>query len=257
VLNLHKNKLSIFNNGFHPLKNLFKQLALLLFFFFSLTTELSAGKKGKVIAFSGLSCTGKSTMAKEIAKELSAQCLLEPEEENWPSMCHKGEEFGPFTMFMGFREMWLPHLYTAQKLKNENELVFLDTFFIKTTLYELDAPGMEWLFDPKDPYYSVFREVCTLDIEYLPDPDCIVFFKLDEKTWKKFLAARPRDWDQIPGFLDSFEQSYEAIQCAIIRLCQERNIPLIRFQQEYGDITTQVLRLKSELIQAGVIETLH
>ena len=235
------------------MKNHLKKPILLLFFFLSLIAELSSGEKGKVIAFSGLSCTGKSTLAKELAKELSAQCLLEPEEENWPLVCRKGEEYGSFTMFMGFREMWLPHLYTAQKLKNKNELVFLDTFFIKTTLYELDAPGMEWIFDPKDPYYSVFREVCRLDIEHLPDPDCIVFFKLDEKIWKQFLAARPRDWDQIPGFLDSFDQSYAALQGAIIRLCQERNIPLIYFQQDYGDITTQTFALKKELIHAGVI----
>jgi len=229
----------------------------ILFFVFVTTTLFQytayAETEGRVIAFAGLSGSGKTATARELANLLSAKCVLEPEEEEWPEVIGKREEYGTFTMWMGFREMWVPLQYQAQAIKNEGNTVFLDAYFVKIIKYELDLPGMEWLFDRNDPYYNVYRTICDLDVEHLPDPDCLVLFDVTFDTWLNLLATRDREWDRTPDFIESFQQTKDAIETAVVKLCQERNITLIRFQQEFGDVAEQTNRLKNLLINEGII----
>ncbi len=192
-------------------------------------------------------------MAKAIATLEDCEYLVEPEEKDWPPILKNTDLYGHFTRWIGFRQLWLPQHYEAQRLKKENKTVFLDSFFIKILGYELDEPGMEWLFPQDDPYYPAFYEICNLDIHHLPDPDCIVLFDIPFDTWLQFLSTRDRTWDKTPGFIESYEETKGAIERTIERLCTERRIKLVRFSCEFGDIQTQALRLKELLLQEKVI----
>ena len=228
-------------------------LRLIIVLYLCGMTPFSLFSEGKVIAFAGLSGSGKSTMAKAIAALHSSEYLVEPEEVDWPDIVKHTDLYGNFTRWMGFRQLWLPQHYEAQRLKKENRTVFLDSFFIKILGFELDEPGMEWLFPKDDPYYPAFHEISKLDIQHLPDPDCIVLFDIPYDTWLKFLSTRDRAWDKTPGFIESYEQTKEAIARSVERLCLERNIKLVHFQCQFGNIRTQAARLRTLLLQEKVI----
>ncbi len=192
-------------------------------------------------------------MTKLLARQCSSISLIEPEEDQWPDILKSEGIVDSFTMWMGFRGIWLPLQYQAQALKKQNKTVFLDTYFIKILGYELDEPGVEWLFPRNDPYFSLFYQICKLDIEQLPDPDCIVLIDVTYDDWLKLLGTRSRNWDKRPGFAESYSYTLQAIDHAVEQLCHERNIRLIRFHTEFGDANEQSARLRSLLIQEKVL----
>lgn len=225
-----------------------------LMFFSLLTHSVSSvsDESGTVIAFAGLSGSGKTTMAKTLASLCSCQCLVEPEEAEWPEVIRKADIFGNFTLCMAFRQLWLPQLFEAQDLKKRGQTVVLDTFFIKIVGYELEASDLDWLFPKDNPYFQAFSQICELDIEYLPDPDCIVLFDITFEDWLKQISKRNRNLDKRPGFIESYQPTKSAINNAVYRLCEERSIRLIHFKQEFGDIEQQAQRLKSILEDADI-----
>lgn len=226
-------------------------LCLISFCCFSLVNGICANENGLVIAFAGISGSGKTTMAKTLADEFPFKCLTEPEEDLWPEACKN--LYGHFSMWMAFRHLWLPQQFQAQKLKREKEIVFLDTYFIKIIGYELEDPSMSWLYPHDDAYFNVFKEICRLDLQSLPDPDCIVYFDVTYEDWIKLLATRDRAWDKTPGFLESYHETRRAIYEAVYRLCAERNIQLVYFQQKFGNIHEQAHRLRETLVQERIL----
>ena len=216
---------------------------------------LFSGDCGVVVAFAGLSGSGKTTMAKALATLYSYHSILEPEESEWPYVIRRRDVFGTFTMWMGFRQLWIPFQYEAQRLKNLNQTVILDSYFIKIVGLELGEDGMEWLFHKDDPYYTAYYQICQLDIEHLPDPDCIVLFDVSYDTWIKLLSSRNRDWDKTPGFLQSYSQTKKTIAKAVESLCRKRNIKLISFQPEFGDIIQEAARLHEMLLKEKIFAT--
>ncbi len=217
---------------------------------------LFSGNQGVIVAFAGLSGSGKTTTAKELALLYPYKCLIEPEESEWPDVIKERESFGDFTMWMGFRELWLPLQFEAQNLKKQKQTVFLDSYFIKIIGYELDEIGMEWLFPKEDPYYPSFYQICQLDIKHLPDPDCIVLFDISYELWLQLLATRNREWDKTPGFLESYQQTKDAIEHSVQKLCNARNIKLIYFKPELGDISKQAIRLHELLVEAQILSSI-
>ncbi len=220
---------------------------------FACPTLLFSNDHGLVIAFAGLSGSGKTTLAKKLETLCTCHILIEPEESEWPDAITKRDLFGYITMWMGFRQIWLPLQFEAQTLKKNNKIVFLDSYFIKIIGYELEQPGMGWLFPKDDPYFDAYRQICQLDIQYLPDPDCIVLFDASYNDWLKLLASRNREWDKTPGFIESYDQTKSAIRESVTQLCAERNIRLIHFQIEFGDPIEQAKRLRSILIKEKIL----
>lgn len=228
-------------------KNKYFSLFIALLSLLAFPKQLFSDGNGIVIAFAGLSGSGKTTMAETLANLYSYDCITEPEEIDWPDVIKKKDVFGNFAMWMGFRQLWLPQQFEAQDLKRKNKVVFLDSFFIKMIGYELEEPDMEWLFPRDDPYFPIYQQICKLDIQYLPDPDCIVLFDISYEDWLKLLASRNREWDKTPGFIESYQQTKQVIEKAVELLCKERGIRLIYFQAQFGDIAKQALRLQSIL----------
>lgn len=228
-------------------------VTLLWVFSFLASNLIYSENHGVVIAFAGISGSGKTSTAKELSTLYPYKSLVEPEEPDWPDVIRNRDVFGSFTMWMGLRQLWIPLQFQAQTLKELNQTVFLDSYFIKLIGYELDEAGMDWLFSKDDPYYSVYYQLCQLDIQHLPDPDCIVLFDVPYHQWLQLLASRNREWDKTPGFLESYEHTKEAIKHAVQRLCQDKNIKLIYFQPEFGDITKQAIRLQELLVKEKIL----
>jgi hypothetical protein len=93
-----------------------KALIIVLIIGTSFQTPLNSHQESLVVAFAGLSKPGKTVLARELSKQSCIQCVLEAEEQDWPDVINKRNEYGTFTMWMGCREMWVPLQHQAQAL---------------------------------------------------------------------------------------------------------------------------------------------
>jgi hypothetical protein len=80
----------------------------------------------------------------------------------------------------------------------------------------------------------------------------VILFDISLQDWKRFLQARGRNWDNNPGFDESFELSKRYVDQATIEHCKKFNIKLIHFKQEFGDPAIQAERLKELLILENI-----
>lgn len=194
---------------------------------------------GKLIIFTGLSGSGKSSLAKEVAKRSNALCFLEPEEQKWPDYVQEKQDYGEFSSLMTIRAIRVHSLWNAWKAREAGSLVFVDTYYDKINAYCVGKPGMEWLIDPKDPYFPIALEVLRLDNEILPNADLIVLLDISYDDWIKMLNVRHRAKDFIEGFQDSYLLAKRYLFEALNKLSIEKNIPFIVFQQKFSSIEEQ------------------
>lgn len=217
------------------------------FIFFSLVLP-----QGKIIIFSGHSCSGKSTLARLVSQKMGAICKSEPEEEAWPRVAKNWYRYRATTAMMAMRQLWIELYVDADALRKQDNTVIIDTYFLKTTSYYIDKPGMAWLVGENDPYIALLKQLCELDEYMFPDADCVVLFDMSIEDWKLFLKSRGREWDNNPGFDESFVLLKKYVDDATIAHCQKYNIPMIHFKNEYGDIDLQAKTL-SELLLGFIL----
>jgi len=208
---------------------------------------------GKLIVFAGISGSGKSTTAKALAALCNSPCYLEPEEHEWPDFIRVKQPYGEFSSFIVARAIRVNALWLAWQEKMQGNLVFMDSYYDKITGYYLDKPGMEWLISPNDPYFDCAWQVTQLDIELLPDADCIVLFEIGFDDWITMLDSRGRVRDNIDGFRANYIRYKAYIADAVEQVCQDRNIPFVRFHQKLSNPYTQAQALKSILIEQNII----
>lgn len=199
--------------------------------------------QGKVIVFSGQSCSGKSTLARLVAQKMNVVCKSEPEEKDWPRVAKNWYGYRATTAMIAMRQLWIELFVDADVLRQEGHTVIIDTYFLKTAGYYIDKPGMAWLIGQDDPYVLLLKQIFELDQHMFPDADCVVLFDVNLDDWKLFLKSRGREWDNNPGFDESFLLLKKYVDDATIAQCQKYNIPVIHFKNEYGDIDLQVEKL--------------
>ncbi len=61
--------------------------------------------------------------------------------------------------------------------------------------------------------------------------------------------SRGRNWDQMPDFITSYKLSSEYIAQATQEHCARNNIPLIIFEQRFGDPYAQAHKLQKLLLE--------
>lgn len=202
---------------------------------------------GKIIVFSGHSCSGKSTLAHLVAQKMNAVCKSEPEEKDWPTIAKNWYGYRATTAMIAMRQLWVELFVDADKSRSDGQTVILDTYFLKTAGYYIDKPGMAWLVGQNDPYISLLKQLFELDEYMFPDADLVVLFDMSLEDWKLFLKSRGREWDNNPGFDESFVLLKRYVDEATIAHCQKYNIPVIHFKNEYGNIDLQAEKLKEFL----------
>lgn len=206
--------------------------------------------QGKVIVFSGQSCSGKSTLARLVAQKMNVICKSEPEEKDWPRVAKNWHGYRATTAMIAMRQLWIELFVDADVLSQEGHTVIIDTYFLKTSAYYIDKPGMAWLVGNNDPYVAVLKQLFELDQQMFPDADVVVLFDVSLDDWKFYLKSRGRKWDNNPGFDESFLLLKKHVDDATLAHCQKYNIPIIHFKNEYGDIDVQVDKLIKLLLHS-------
>jgi len=199
-----------------------------------------------LIVFVGIPGSGKSSIVKELATLLNVKYFAEPEEEKWADAAKDWKTYGSFSMLMWFRSIRVPMLLEAQRLNEEGEIVFIDTYYDKLLHYYIDKYCMRWLISPSDRYFSVMKQIAEIDKDVLPDADIAVFFEVDKANWLSFLKNRNRSTDNDEEFLKNFETQKFLLE-ATQKLCEEKGIELITFSRGTSSLEDSTARLKNLL----------
>ena len=199
-----------------------------------------------LIVFVGIPGSGKSSIVKELAALLNVKYFAEPEEEKWADAAKDWKTYGSFSMLMWFRSIRVPMLVEAQRLSEEGEVVFIDTYYDKLLHYYIDKYCMRWLISPSDRYFSVMKQIAEIDKDVLPDADIAVFFEVDKANWLSFLKNRNRSTDNDEEFLKNFETQKFLLE-ATQKLCEEKGIELITFSRGASSLEDSTARLKNLL----------
>jgi len=207
-------------------------------------------KRGKLIVFAGISGSGKSTLSRELGKLMDTSVFCEPEEDAWPEWVVGKRLNGKFNAYVTFRSLRLNTLWHAQEVVQTGKVAIVDSYYDKITSYYLGKPGMEWLIEKEDPYYTVVDQLTKLDNEHLPNADLIILLDVTFEDWIWLLNSRGRGRDTIDGFRESYSMYRSYIKEAIVSLNQEKNIPYVIFNPTFGDPKKEALRLY-ELLQTN------
>tara|TARA_R110001592_G_scaffold245224_3_gene506587 strand:- start:281 stop:811 length:531 start_codon:yes stop_codon:yes gene_type:complete len=135
--------------------------------------------------------------------------MLEPEENSWPDLVHDREKVGYFTALTWFRSVRVPQLYRADELKRNGQIAIIDSYYDVLVSQYLRKPSFSWLIPLADPYFPVAEAMAKSDWVNLPKADILVFLRIQEATWGKFIAKRGRQFDQTAGLLQGFQMQAE------------------------------------------------
>lgn len=196
-------------------------------------------------------------MAKELALLCNGQSFHETEEDQWPD-CVKdlkpGREFSALTVFRALRA---DALYRAQALSEDGTTAIVDSYYDKLTYFYLGKPGMEWLLPSNDPYFATAKQMMELDVELLPDVDCIILLDVSFPDWVRFLETRNRSRDNLDGFVESYERYRKYIKEAVEQLCQRRGIRCIQYTTHNTSPEIEAAKLYDILIKQQILKENH
>lgn len=191
--------------------------------------------KGLLIAGVGLPGSGKTTLFSAMSEILGAKLFVEPGERYWDRSVHQRDTYGHIGGLHWFRSQRVPNIFDARKCADEGQIVFLDSFYDKLCYYYLGKKGMEWLIDPKDPYFSNYLETARLDLEYLPDADLVISINVTKNDWIKMLKKRNRKLDNDVKLENTFH-TQPLFENAEKSYCREKSIDFLEFNNTFSSI---------------------
>lgn len=186
-----------------------------------------------LIVFTGLPCSGKSTLTKNLGVQLNKPFFLEPEEDMWPQWITQ-KNSDQFSSLNWFRAARVP-IYKMAAESSKETLTFIDSFYDVLIHYYLENPAFSWLISLENPYFDVIKKTAALDSELLPKPDLLIFLKLDKQCWKYFLDSRGRAYDEAVD-LEKYFHMQDAILEAVKQYCAEHKLNYIVLNQEINNL---------------------
>jgi deoxyadenosine/deoxycytidine kinase len=158
-----------------------------------------------LIAFMGLPSAGKSSTAHAMGKLLNAQSFLEPEEDKWPQLVKDRELVGPFTALTWFRSARVPNLFSAAAIREKGQFAIVDSYYDKLISLYIEQDCFSWLLPKSDPYFEIALDMAKADYCHLPNADVLIFLRLSEPIWQKFMLHRAREFDVSAELAKNFE----------------------------------------------------
>lgn len=170
-----------------------------------------------IVSLLGLPGAGKSTLARALGEVLGALVLAEPEESAWPHFVKHPHRYGDFTRLSWFRAQRVPLYYEAAKVRDGGGRAVLDSYYDKLCAGWLGKPGLEWLMQPDDPYFSLAMGVAKVDEALLPAADVVVVLEISEQMWLSQIRDRGRVIDRHDPFLRSHHTQAVFVATALER----------------------------------------
>ncbi len=93
---------------------------------------------GLLIAGVGLPGVGKTTLLRALAQKNGWHRLAEPEEAHWPLAARDHTHAGIFTALTWFRAMRVSNLFAADRLRQQGQIVLVDSYYDKLMTYYFD-----------------------------------------------------------------------------------------------------------------------
>lgn len=201
-------------------------------------------KPGFLIAGIGLPGAGKSSVLQKLAQKNRWHFYSELEEHQW-SIAAKGEAVS-FTTLTWFRAIRVPNLYAADSLRQNGQIVIVDSYYDKLMSYYFGKPQMEWLMESKDPYYELTKRMAQIDNEQLPGADLLIFLKVSFDSWRSLIVSRKRQSDLDWIFPRAFPFQEHLLEAAYLEK-EKTGCNLIVFENKFGSIDEIVDELQTAI----------
>lgn len=213
---------------------------------------------GILVQAVGLGGSGKSSTLRVLHELISETSLfVEDEEALWPESCTRRDLVGEFSNLMGFRSLRIPLYWKADEARAKGKIALLDSYYDKVIDDLLTKENTDWLIKKDDPYFSIYLEIAKLDEQLLPEPDVIVFFKVDcYEFWKKLLFKRNRDYDREQGNEETLRANYATqvyLEESVAKFKARGAEVIVLEQKESSTIEDNAVYIKDCLEQLGIL----
>ena len=144
--------------------------------------------RGKLFIFDGIDGSGKSTIAKNLAKRFKGVYLKEPGTKGVRKLIRKAilQEIDPLTELFLFLADRRENYLEIKKLLNNGNLIFLDRSFPSTLAYQLMGKNLEKIISIEN--YLALDHLVRFHIE----PDAVFIFDLPVDIALKRIKLRKR-----------------------------------------------------------------
>lgn len=205
-------------------------------------------KHGFLIAGVGLPASGKSTLLRTLGEKHKWKCYVEPEEHEWATAVNGRSMSGVFTALTWFRSIRVPNLYAADALRQNGQIVIVDSYYDKLMSYYFGKPQMDWLIDSNDPYYELMEKMAQIDNEQLPAADLLVFLKVSFDSWRDLIASRKRQSDLDWIFPKAFPFQDYLLEAVHLE-SQKTGCQLLIFENKLGSVNEMVKELQAAIVK--------
>lgn len=147
-----------------------------------------------VIAVIGAPGVGKSFLVEKLAKKLKAVPILE-EGKGFPERILENfkKDIRHMETILWFRNKLIQDMKRALELKKKGTLVIMDTFYLSNDLHITTmTTGFE---------QEILLGQASLEREFLPKPDKVLFLDASKETIVRFTLKRGRDFDTNEKFI--------------------------------------------------------
>ena len=136
----------------------------------------------------GIPGSGKSTIARELAKLMHGKCYLEPNNNDLPDFVKHRDTYGTFSTITWFRNERVKQLMTA--VKNNDQLSVIDTYFDKLMYLCRNSKGLNWMVSKNDCYWEACAAMWKADYFALPQADIACELEITNDLWLQFIDRR-------------------------------------------------------------------
>lgn len=198
-----------------------------------------------ILAFMGIPCSGKSTIARMLAASLQkTETKFEVEEDYYPEKIKlhftNRKLYGYYDIFCYFREQHIFNLKEAVERKVQGLSTIVDCYYEKifSDFFKVDTSN--WFIDKTHPDFKRISKITDADAIQIPNVDIFIFLKISQKFHKKLLKSRGRVADMGEKVFDSQAAFLQASQI----YCKKTNTPLLLIEQEEGieQVATNILK---------------
>lgn len=203
-------------------------------------------QNGKLIAFSGLPSSGKSTTCFALSKLLKCRFFNEPEEKQWPQIIADRGIYGNFTALTWFRSVRVPMIIDAHNIREQGGTAIVDSYYDVLLRNYIRSEAFQWLIPQEDAYFSAAIEMAEADYQQLPVPDVLIFLRLEQSVWNKMMTQRGRQFDTDAN-LQEFFAMQDAMEAACRKYELERRAKLLIVDQYWSDPETIAVEIAQQL----------
>lgn len=154
--------------------------------------------RGKIIGIVGCPASGKSLLAKQLAKEFSAETFFEGEAMKFPERIveNLGEGKRPLETCLWFHQNRFDDYLKASEFRRKGRTVVMDTFWLTNRFYFPSRAQM----DEFERQLAMYVEL--IDQRVFDWPDVVIYIRMSREQINQFVHERGRPFETTDRYIE-------------------------------------------------------